>query len=71
MMQNRGCNQPVISHVNRKVCLADWGFVYLVIQLIRHHDDCAKKVKKKSTNAYGQPENCVAFQLFKDSSVNM
>lgn len=24
-MLNRGCNQPVISHVHRKVCLADWG----------------------------------------------
>ncbi len=34
LMLNRGCNQPVISHVHRKVCLADWGVVYLSIQLI-------------------------------------
>lgn len=40
---NRGCNQPVTSHVHRKVCSADGGGVYL---FIKAHTDPGKRCSK-------------------------
>lgn len=39
---NRGCNRPVISHVHRKVCSANWGVVYLFMRLIGPQGGCSE-----------------------------
>lgn len=56
VMLNRGCNQPVISHVHRKVCLADGRAVYWLAEPRRLRtppDSCSKNVLRVFDNPTG------------------